>query len=67
MSTTATDDKRRPLSLEITGYGKVRSEQQYTLEEGADIMRMMVEVVDKVAESPRDPRLYSRGLEVTPR
>lgn len=32
MSTTATDDKRRPLSLEITGYGKVRSEQQYTLE-----------------------------------
>lgn len=63
---TTTDNKRRPLSLEITGYGKVRSEKLYTVDEAADIMRMMVEVVDKLAESPRDARLYSRGLEVTP-
>ena len=66
MTTATPDDRRRPLSLEITGYGKVRSEKLYTIEEAADIMRMMVEVVDKLAESPGDVRLYSRGLEVTP-
>lgn len=66
MTTATTDEKRRPLSLEINGYGKVRSEQLYTLEEAADIMRMMVELVDKLPTSPTDVRLYPRGLEVTP-
>lgn len=60
-----TSEKRRPLSLQINGYGTVKSREHFTKDEAEDIIRMMVEVVDTVAESPDDVRLVPRGLEVT--
>ena len=58
-------EKRRPLSLHISGYGTVKSHQHFTQVEAEDIIRMMVEVVETVAESPDDVRLVPRSLQVT--
>ena len=42
MSTTTTDDKRRPLNIKVNGREVVSSTEQYTVDEAADIQRMLV-------------------------
>ena len=65
MSTTTTiDNKRRPLNIDINGYGTVSSTEQYTLDEAADIQRMLVEVADMVGEGREEFRIRPRGIKV---
>ena len=47
---TATDDKRRPLNININGREVVSSTEQYTVDEAADIQRMLVAAFNWVAD-----------------
>lgn len=64
MSTTTTDAKRRPLNIDINGCGTVSSTEQYTLQEAADIQRMLVEVADMVGEGREEFRIRLRGIKI---
>ena len=59
------DTKRRPIVMRLNGYGKVESQELYTVTQAEDIMRMIKEAFDTVAESPDDIRVYPRGIKVT--
>ncbi len=61
MSTT---EKRRPMNININGYGTVSSTERYTLEEAVDIQRMVVEVVEMVTDGREEFRIRPRGIEV---
>ena len=61
MSTT---EKRRPMNININGYGTVSSTERYTLEEAVDIQRMVVEVVGMVTDGREEFRIRPRGIMV---
>ena len=61
MSTT---EKRRPMNINIKGYGTVSSTERYTLEEAVDIQRIVVEVVEMVTDGREEFRIRPRGIEV---
>lgn len=61
MSTT---EKRRPMNININGYGTVSSTERYTLEEAVDIQRIVVEVVEMVTDGREEFRIRPRGIEV---
>ena len=61
MSTT---EKRRPMNININGYGTVSSTERYTLEEAIDIQRIVVEVVEMVTDGREEFRIRPRGTQV---
>ena len=61
MSTT---EKRRPMNININGYGTVSSTERYTLEEAVDIQRIVVEVVEMVTGGREEFRIRPRGVKV---
>lgn len=61
MSTT---EKRRPLSIEVNGHGVVSSSKHYTVEEAADIQRMLVEVFNSVADGREELRASPGVLQI---
>ncbi len=61
MSTT---EKRHPMNIDINGYGTITSTEQYTLDEAADIQRMVVEVVEMVTDGREEFRIRPRGIKV---
>lgn len=61
MSTT---EKRRPMHIDINGYGTVAATELYTLEEAVDIQRMLVEVVEMVTDGREEFRIRPRGIKV---
>ena len=61
MSTT---EKRRPLSIEINGHGVVSSSEHYTVDEAADIQRMLVEIFNSVADGREEFRASPGVLHV---
>ena len=61
MSTT---EKRRPMNIDINGYGTVAATELYTLEEAVDIQRMLVEVVEMVTDGREEFRIRPRGIKV---
>ncbi len=61
MSTT---EKRRPMNININGYGTVSSTERYTLEEAVDIQRIVVEVVEMVTDGREEFRIRPRGVKV---
>ena len=61
MSTT---EKRHPMNIDINGYGTIASTERYTLDEAADIQRMVVEVVEMVTDGREEFRIRPRGIKV---
>lgn len=61
MSTT---EKRRPMNININGYGTVASTEMYTLDEAADIQRMVVEIVEMVTDGREEYRIRPKGIQV---
>ena len=61
MSTT---EKRRPMNININGYGTVSSTERYTLEEAVDIQRIVVEVVEMVTDGREEFSIRPRGIQV---
>ena len=61
MSTT---EKRRPMNININGYGTVSSTERYTLEEAIDIQRIVVEVVEMVTDGREEFRIRPKGIKV---
>ncbi len=59
-----TSEKRRPLSIEVNGHGVVSSSKHYTVEEAADIQRMLVEVFNSVADGREELRASPGVLQV---
>ena len=60
----STSEKRRPMNIDINGYGTVSSSERYTLEEAVDIQRMVVEVVEMVTDGREEYRIRPRGIKV---
>ena len=60
----STSEKRRPMNIDINGYGTVSSSERYTLEEAVDIQRMVVEVVEMVTDGREEFRIRPRGIKV---
>ena len=60
----STSEKRRPMNIDINGYGTVSSSERYTLEEAFDIQRMVVEVVEMVTDGREEFRIRPRGIKV---
>ena len=52
------------MNIDINGYGTVASTELYTLEEAADIQRMVVEVVEMVTDGREEFRIRPRGIKV---
>ena len=64
MSTTTTDDKRRPLNIKVNGREVVSSTEQYTVDEAADIQRMLVAAFNWVAEGRDEYRVNPGVLQI---
>lgn len=64
MSTTATDEKRRPLNIEINGRAVVSSSEHYTVDEAADIHRMLVAAFNWVADGREEYRVNPGALQI---
>ena len=60
----STSERRRPMNIDINGYGTVSSSERYTLEEAVDIQRMVVEVVEMVTDGREEFRIRPRGIRV---
>lgn len=60
----STNEKRRPMNININGYGTVSSTERYTLEEAVDIQRIVVEVVEMVTDGREEFRIRPRGINV---
>lgn len=60
----STSEKRRPLNIDLNGYGTVSSTELYTLDEAADIQRMVVEIFNKVGYSYEQSTATPGAIEV---
>lgn len=61
---TATDDKRRPLNININGREVVSSTEQYTVDEAADIQRMLVAAFNWVGGGREEYRVNPGALQI---
>lgn len=57
-------EKRRPLNIDLNGYGTVSSTELYTLDEAADIQRMVVEIFNKVGYNYEQSTATPGAIEV---
>ena len=64
MSTGTTDDKRRPLHIEINGRAVVTSSGRYTVDEAADIQRMLVAAFNWVTDGRAEERASPGVLQI---